>query len=336
MRESEVAAIISGYLAFEGAACAAVRLPAVRGDGDGCCDQCGSETALHDGHYVCLGCDAVRARQLDARPEWRGATPGGGADMTRCGITASDLYTHSNLGCTASGPNKGGRGGLAGKDRCLYACLSNMSTCVTAGRVPKAVLYIAERMYKQVNDLPTARGTRRAGLAEGCVYAAFRCFGVSRSVNEVALMFGVTVPVVERGAKRVQKYLDTPLEDVRPRDFAPRFYGRGGVGLESTCTSSTGRAWLSDTRSLDDVIRTIDVVDEVGVLAGHRPATIAATGMALLAECSGVSRRAVAEVCGVAEATISRCLRLIRPHAADLLLLADVCSEAAHAVASGR
>jgi transcription initiation factor TFIIIB Brf1 subunit/transcription initiation factor TFIIB len=317
MLAEAVEAIASAYRSIEEPPTGA-RAPAAA---ERACRACATGTVLlRDGHLVCGACDAVDSRHIDARPEWRSGTDVAQSDLARCGVEASDLYTNSVLGCTSTGadgrraPRAGSWGGLAGKDRALYAQLTHMALCAGAGATPapKAVLHAAQRMYKAVNDLPAARNTRRAGLAEGCVYAAYRSFGAARSVAEIAAMFGVPVTVVERGVIRVQGYVDGPKDPVRATEYVARFGSRVAGVLEDS--------------TLAVVTRVLDTIETIGALSGNRPATVAATALALVAQTGGlgtaVTLQAVAEACGLSESTIARCLRELRPYAADILLVA--------------
>jgi transcription initiation factor TFIIIB Brf1 subunit/transcription initiation factor TFIIB len=281
-------------------------LPAV-----GSCISCHSiKVKLLQGAFICQECDVMCGSYIDSLPEWRSTPLDGAKHMERCGVVGSDLYTGSNLGCTMSTSRADQRmvvrmqswSSMVPRDRILYNRLNDMSRHAPRARVPHAVFHLAQRFYKIINDLPAAKGTRRAGLLEGAVYEAFRACGVSRSTSEIAALFDTPVEIVIKGCKRVSSYLLNSHECSRPQHFAMRF----------------ATELLLDEESTMCVEPLINAVERLGVLSESRPPTVAATCLAIVANNVNIPRRQVATICKVAEATISKCVRKLQPYMAGL------------------
>lgn len=278
----------------------------------GSCVSCHStKVKVLDGAFICQVCDVVCGSYIDSLPEWRSTPQDGAKHMERCGVVGSDLYTSSNIGCTMTTTRPDQRmavrrqswSSMAPRDRALYNRLSDMSRHASRSRVPHAVFHLAQRFYKIVSDLPAAKGTRRAGLMEGAVYEAFRACGVSRSTGEVAALFDTPVEVVSKGCERVSSYLLNSHECSRPQHFAMRFAAE--LMLDEVATTM--------------VLPLIDAVERLGVISTSKPPTVAATCLAIVALTAGIPRKQVAFVCKVAEATIAKCTRKLRPYLAPLL-----------------
>lgn len=247
------------------------KLPAV-----GSCVSChGVKVKLLHGALICQDCDAMCGSYIDSLPEWRSTPQDGAKHMERCGVVGSDLYTGSNLGCTMSTSRADQRmvvrlqswSGMVPRDRVLYNRLSDMSRHAPRARVPHAVFHLAQRLYKIINDLLTAKGTRRAGLMEGAVYESFRACGVSRSTSEIAALFDTPVEIVVKGCKRVASNLLNSHECSRPQHFAMRFASELLLNEEST-------------ECLEPFI---NAVERLGVLCESKPPTVAATCLVIVA-----------------------------------------------------
>ena len=99
MTAGDVTSVEAAYLALE-----PPRARAASDEDATPCKTChAGPVVLRDGHLVCCSCDAVNSRHYDARPEWRSGMDVAQSDLARCGVEASDLYTHSILGCTSTG-----------------------------------------------------------------------------------------------------------------------------------------------------------------------------------------------------------------------------------------
>jgi transcription initiation factor TFIIIB Brf1 subunit/transcription initiation factor TFIIB len=283
---------------------------------EGCCGCGGANVQLYMGRFVCNDCEALNGSYIDSLPEWRSMPADGSKQTERCGVVGSDLYTASNMGCTMTATTGEQRrsvrlqswSSMAPRDRALYAKITGMNQKTARGKIPVAVMHLAQRFYKAVNDMPAAKGTRRAGLCEGAVYTAFRACGVSRSTREIATIFDTPVDVVEKGCKRVAMYIETPQQSCRPQHFAMRF----ATNL------------FTDEAEVSYILPLMDAIEELGVLVESKPPTVAACCLALLGDRFGVPRKLVSTECNVAEATISKCVRKLRPYVDDLLEVSGV------------
>jgi transcription initiation factor TFIIIB Brf1 subunit/transcription initiation factor TFIIB len=197
---------------------------------------------------------------------------------------------------------------MAPRDRALYGKMTGMNQKSTRGKIPVSVMHLAQRFYKTVNDMPAAKGTRRAGLCEGAIYTAFKACGVTRSTREIASIFDTSLDVVEKGCKRVAMYIETPQQACRPQHFAMRF----ATNL------------FSDEEHVKCILPMIDAVEELGVLVESKPPTVAACCLAVLSDKFDVPRSRVATECNVAEATIAKCVRKLKPYISDLLEVSGV------------
>jgi transcription initiation factor TFIIIB Brf1 subunit/transcription initiation factor TFIIB len=197
---------------------------------------------------------------------------------------------------------------MAPRDRVLYGKMMGMSQKTARGKIPVSVMHLAQRFYKTVNDMPAAKGTRRAGLIEGAIYTAFKSCGVTRSTREIAAIFDTDLDVVEKGCKRVAMYIESPQQACKPQHFAMRF----ATNL------------FPNEEHVRCILPMIDAVEELGVLIESKPPTVAACCLAVLGDTFNVSRRSVSVECNVAEATIAKCVRKLKPYISDLLEVSGV------------
>lgn len=111
---------------------------------------------------------------------------------------------------------------LVARDLIRCACLK--------GGLSKAVACVTERMFCALADSESLRHTQRKGIVEACLFSAARACQSSRSIREVADLFGSSVKVVCRAVEQVSNVLRGQGFEVntrpRAREFTSRFLGR--------------------------------------------------------------------------------------------------------------
>lgn len=265
------------------------------------CRYCGGTPALFAGLMTCE-CGAVLGRHLDSAPE-----PTRDGSKERHCAPASVLYPCATSYVSArtaasrkavkmqAWTGQANARNLVKNLTALVAEASELGLC-------DSVTTRAKHIYADVAKDPHLRGTRRAGLIEGCIYAAMQSQGCARTVEEMSAKDPGS-RVISRGIKRVMR----------------------SVASKDTTAPCSSRAYLE--RHRHDVIKVFDrdaddhadaaaaaanLVDELGIACRFKPPSKAAACVIMIAGKS-LDRGAVAKALGVSECTATRCLAAMAP-----------------------
>ena len=156
-----------------------------------------------DGARTCTGCGTILPETLiDEGAEWRMT---GEDEPTRTGCFTSDLLPDSSFGSMMArrrGPQTPEMKMLAKLSAWCMAShgerswMSIFDTIQTRGAqaaLPRAILMEACGLFKKVVDAQKTRGESRRALMAAAVFTACRTHGATRSHEEIARLFEVSV-----------------------------------------------------------------------------------------------------------------------------------------------
>ncbi|KAG1653622.1 hypothetical protein FOA52_007628 [Chlamydomonas sp. UWO 241] len=284
--------------------------------------QCAhADVFLDEGNYVCRECRSLVYRHIDHAAEWRffggrDDAKGGAADPTRCGMPANDLMPGSALGAiigVGGGDSYSTRvmrryhmwNSMTYKERTLYGIFDNLQTIANNNGIPKAIVDEAKILYKNVSETKITRGDNRAGIIAASIYMACKMHDVPRSASEIAKAFKIKDCTMTRGCKRFQELAKMSVNTTRTGDFINRFCSKLdlGPGQRAVCH------------------RMVDLADQLGIVSDNTPPSVAA-GVILV--CSAlhdwrVTKKMLADVCGVSQVTIGKCAKKIELYKSHLV-----------------
>lgn len=272
---------------------------------------CTAEAVETDGEILCPACLCVTDRVLDVRPEWRSFGPAGGPDGSssrgatltgeRCGPPTNPLFpslsTSSVIGF-GGGDSVFSRlrkyqmwSSCSYKDRCMFKLSESLNVHATRGSLPQAILDDAKTMYHELSQSLVSRGERRTGVIASCVFIACKKSRAPRSVQEIAKLFDTSPRSVTMGCKKLQEILDVHVRSCRPTDFVRRY-----------CTR---------LRRQDIAPRVCEDLEAAPEIHDHSPTVVAAAAILMVGQESDppLSRKEVAEACGLSQSTVAKCAK---------------------------
>ena len=287
----------------------------------GTCGFCneGGAVVLHDGLYVCLGCNVVADRMIDASAEWRffGYESTSRVDPTRCGMPTNELLPEASMGTmigTVPGEMYQMRilrkyqswTSMPYRERSLHGVFETLSLNASNNGIPSSIVTEAKNLYKQASQSGVTRGDSRHGLIASSIYVACKRANVPRSAKEIAKMFHLHSSTMTRGCKRFQELLPVETSNTVPKDFVSRFVSR-----------------LDVSREVKDLcFGVIDLVKEYGLLEENSPPSVAASCIFMVCDASrapNIDKKRVAAECDVSVVTISRCVKKLLPYRDQLI-----------------
>jgi transcription initiation factor TFIIIB Brf1 subunit/transcription initiation factor TFIIB len=166
--------------------------------------DCKHSPVIDEGQYVCCNCGTILYTHIDEGAEWRNYEDNKGEDQSRTGFATSDLLPESSYGSMVS--YKGITSDRiksiqrlsawsmsANSERSWMGIFDAIQmTCGRAG-LPKAIIMDACGLYKKLEDAQKVRGETRRAMMGGAVFAACRDNNASRSHEEIAKMFLVSI-----------------------------------------------------------------------------------------------------------------------------------------------
>jgi transcription initiation factor TFIIIB Brf1 subunit/transcription initiation factor TFIIB len=267
------------------------------------CKYCGGTPALFAGLMTCE-CGAVLGRILDSAPE---PTRDGSKERHCAPVSALYPCATTYVSARTSASRKAVKMQAWTGQANARNLVKNLTTLVAEASelgLCDAVTTRAKHIYVDVAKDPHLRGTRRAGLIEGCIYAALQSQGCARTVEEMSSK--EPGRVISRGIKRVM---------------------RSVASKEATTAPCSSRAYLA--RHRQEVLKALvgpadaeghadaasvaaELVDELGIACRFKPPSKAAACVIMTAGRS-VDRGAVSKALGISECTATRCLAAMAP-----------------------
>ena len=167
-----------------------------------CLHQDPERIVVDEGEKVCTQCGTLLGRTIDEGAEWR---MNGEDEPTRTGGFISDLLPESSYGAMMArrrGPQTEAMKTLAKMsawcmashgERSWMGIFDIMNTLGAQASLPRAILHEACGLFKRVVDSQKTRGESRRALMAAAVFTACRAQGATRSHEEIARLFQVSV-----------------------------------------------------------------------------------------------------------------------------------------------
>jgi len=263
-------------------------------DQAGVCGDCGCAGRLVDGVIACWSCGEVLGRYLDSAPEW---TRDGTMKLERCGAAVSELFPCGNACYMAPRSAESrkklrmqGWGGMSYGKRKLCKAMIELTAEARAMGLCESVATRAKHIYLGVSKDAHMHGTRRAGLVEGCLYAALQ--GTEGAARDTAELPG-DLEVTGAGIKRVLRI----------------------TGGSQTCSAESyiarRRGQLSSLGNVDVACAVAALFDDLGILPRYKPPTRAAACTIVAMPDSDAN--AIAAVMGCTRGSATKCLGEAEP-----------------------
>jgi len=274
-----------------------------------CCEKCKKfNLIIDDGQNICLDCNTIQNRIIDATAEWRyyGADDTRDGDPTRCGMPSNDLLPKSSLGSIIGGRKGDNRdmrrirmyqmwNSMPYWERTLYNIFDKLTNNTTNHGIPMKVIEDAKVLYKKASEKKISRGDNKDGLIASCIYYACLMNKLPRSPKEIARMFNIDPNVLTKGNARFQILLQVNVDSSNPDDYITRFGSRLNMNY-------------IDVQKCKNFAKKLD---ELEIVSENAPTSVAAG--ALFYYCSSneldFSKKQIADVCEVSEVTITKCYK---------------------------
>lgn len=155
-----------------------------------------------------------------------------------------------------------------------------------------------------VHDGHRLRGRSNEAIAAACLYISCRQEGVPRTFKEIVAVSSVSKKEIGRCFKLILKAHDTNVDIITTGDFMNRFCSTLGLPREVQ-------------RGATHIAKKAGDLD---IVSGRSPISVAAAAiyMASQASDSKKNQREIADIAGVAEATIRQSYKLMLPRAHEL------------------
>jgi len=186
--------------------------------------MCNHTFEVDDGEYVCKLCGFIGDRFIDEGAEWRNYDDGK-EEKGRTGFTTSDLLPNSSYGSVISfkgisstNTNMKALQRLStwslssNSDRSWLGIFDNIQTACGIYHLPKSIIMDACGLYKTLEDAQKVRGETRRALMGATVYVSCRQNGASRTYQEVADIFRVSIRSLCKAVSRFSVMENTVLQ----------------------------------------------------------------------------------------------------------------------------
>ena len=186
--------------------------------------MCNHTFEVDDGEYVCNLCGIIGDRFIDEGAEWRNYDDGK-EEKGRTGFTTSDLLPDSSYGSVISfkgisstNTNMKALQRLStwslssNSDRSWLGIFDNIQMACTLCNLPKSIIMDACGLYKTLDDAQKVRGETRRALMGATVYVSCRQNGASRTYQEVADIFRVSIRSLCKAVSRFSVMENTVLQ----------------------------------------------------------------------------------------------------------------------------
>jgi|UniRef100_A0A6C0CTU4 transcription initiation factor TFIIIB Brf1 subunit/transcription initiation factor TFIIB len=186
--------------------------------------MCKHSFVVDDGEYVCNLCGIIGDRFIDEGAEWRNYDDGK-EEKGRTGFTTSDLLPDSSYGSVISfkgisstNTNMKALQRLStwslssNSDRSWLGIFDNIQMACALCNLPKSIIMDACGLYKTLDDAQKVRGETRRALMGATVYVSCRQNGASRTYQEVADIFRVSIRSLCKAVSRFSVMENTVLQ----------------------------------------------------------------------------------------------------------------------------
>jgi transcription initiation factor TFIIB len=176
--------------------------------------MCEHTFVVDDGEYVCNKCGNVGDRYIDEGAEWRNYEDGK-EEKGRAGFTTSDLLPESSYGSIISFRGISSTNikmkalqrlstwsVSSNSERSWMGIFDNIQHACNTSGLPKAIALDACGYYKEMDDAQKVRGETRRALMGAAVYIACRLNKASRTHEEIADVFKVSIRALCKAVPR--------------------------------------------------------------------------------------------------------------------------------------
>lgn len=289
---------------------------------------------------VCKGCGEVIERPLDAGAEFRffGAEDRSSSDPCRVGAPMDMRFPSSTLGTMilshAQGGNASNRMAMARvrryhtwnllpyKERALLQVFEQLAIAATNHGLDGRTIDFAKDLYIRLVEHCDRRGMSRTAVVASCIYSSLKMVGQPRKPKEIAEIFHLSSAQFTKSFKYFQEVLSMATQrGLITEQSAP-------ASLSSTRASDyiahpLSRLPVSRTTILkvqEASVRIAREAEEKELCSENMPPSLAAGVLAYVLPRMGhpdVLQERIANVCGVSEGTLQKCLKKLE--AADAL-----------------
>jgi transcription initiation factor TFIIB len=234
---------------------------------------------------VCTNCgQVVESFVLDHSPEWKNYDDCAGAK--RCGLPTNTLLPQSSLGTTIGG-NCNYRlktlhnwGLMPYKERSLNTVLNNIKSKCEAAGLLGCIEDDAKILYKIASECKSGtkknniiiRGKNRTGLMAACIFYACKRRGHTKSLKEIAKLFGMKSSCVNKGCKNFIRYVKYKNIDYNTNLSHPSQY------INQFCEKLK-----MDKKHTNITIKISTNVQKMNIVPSHTPISVAAACILLCA-----------------------------------------------------
>lgn len=299
---------------------------------DLCCPSCQSENLESEELLICKNCGVIVEQPLDTGAEFRffGADDRSSTDPCRIGAPTDSRFPSSTLGtmilARAQGGNSSNRIAMARvrryhtwnllpyKERSLLQVFEQLSLAATNHGLDGRTIDIAKDLYIRLVEHCDRRGMSRTSVVASCIYSALKIVGQPRKPKEIADIFHLSSTQFTKCFKYFQevismanqrgllgdKNIPASLSSTRASDYIAHPLSRLPVSRATymqIAAAATSIACLAEDRE---------------ICPENMPPSLAAGVIAYCLPRMGhpeIKTERVANVCGVSEGTLTKCLR---------------------------
>lgn len=290
-----------------------------------CCDDL-SNHLLFEGMITCSKCNSIVTNIIQL-PEWRfyGSNDTKSSDPTRCGMPENVLLPESSIGTSISYRNNSMKmarlrkyqrwNGIPYKERSLLKVFEGISRTCNKANISKKIINESNSLYKIISITKISRGSNRKGIIAACVYFSCKINGVPRSPNEIAEIFGLSIPIMTKGCKKFQEIMQMNKVDIN------RIHIADTINMDDFIDRFCSKLNLS----LDDIIIIKDIskmTQLYNLVNENTPPSMAAGCIYLYVKNENISitKKDISLVCKISEVTINKCFKKLEPHINKLII----------------
>jgi len=291
-------------------------------DNSNTCNSCGSDSIIEDytfGNFVCNNCGQVLDTIIDTSNEWKQCHE---EDVPRCGIPINVLLPQSSLGTTISGSNYNRIKilhhwtSMPYKERTLNNEFKKIHDICVKANILKNVEDDAKILYKMVTDSKhetgkhsghfiIIRGLNRIGVSASCLFIACVRNRESRTVSEIASLYGITESELNKGYKSLLKILreqniSVKIGTSKPEQFIQRYCDVLGI----------------KTIYANEALKISKNLYKLNIASKHTPFSLAAASIYLMGEIydlKSLTKKNISQVFHISELTIVKIQKIIEP-----------------------
>jgi transcription initiation factor TFIIIB Brf1 subunit/transcription initiation factor TFIIB len=298
------------------------------------CPTCGTERdeMETDEFTICTKCGEVKERTIDSGAEYRffGSDDRGSSDPCRVGAPTDTRFPTSTLGTMilshAQGGNSSSRIAMARirryhtwnllpyRERSLLQVFEQIALTATNNWFDQRTMDHAKDLYVKLVEHCDRRGMSRTSVVASCLYSALKKVDQPRKPKEVADMFHLSIAQFTKSLKYFQEMLCMANQrGLLSSTAAPATYP--STRASNYISKPLSRLPISRHKYqvLEEVaIRLANEIEDIDLCPENMPPSLAGGVIALViqeAKITDIPVERIANVCGVSEGTIVKCMK---------------------------